>query len=72
MAKPKAIDIVARKGNKKLAFEIETGKNSLDQIVENLSKSLAAGCDRVYLVPTSKKGLKRIYKILDKKGPWSK
>ena len=63
MGKPKAVDLVARKGTQKLAFEIETGSNSLDQIVQNLSKGLYAGCQRIYIIPTNKKACKRIYTL---------
>jgi len=64
MGNAKSIDLVARKGNQKLAFEVETGKNSLEQIVENISKSLSAGFDRVYLVPTGARAYKKFYRLL--------
>ena len=63
MAKKK-IDLVASKYDQKLAFEIETGKNSLEQIIENLSKCLLAGYDRIYLVATNRFAWKRLYQSL--------
>jgi len=64
MGKVKSVDLVARKGNQKLAFEVETGKNSLEQIIENISKSLSAGFDRIYLIPTSARAYKKFYRLL--------
>ena len=63
--KDKAVDLIAEKNGKKIAFEIETGKNSLEQLIENLSKCLLAGYERVYLVPTSPKAYKRLYNLLE-------
>ena len=64
IGKPMAVDLVARKGTQKLAFEIETGSNSLDQMVQNLSKGLSEGCDRVYLIPTSQRASKSLCKLM--------
>ena len=63
MAKKK-IDLVASRYNQKLAFEIETGKNSLEQIIENLSKCLLAGYDRIYLVATNRFAWNKLYQSL--------
>ena len=48
--KRKAIDLVAEKGRRRIAFEIETGKNSQKQIMENIQKCLNTGIDKVYII----------------------
>jgi len=63
MGKPRAVDLVACKNGRKLAFEVETGSNSLDQMVQNLCKCISSGYDRVYLVPTNQKALKRLSEL---------
>jgi len=62
--KKKAIDLVAYKEDKKIAFEIETGKNSKDQILENITKSLASGVDKVYLLATNENAYHKLKKLL--------
>jgi len=59
-------DLIAEKPCQKIAFEIETGKNSLAQIAKNLLKNLKARYDRVYAIPTSEKAYKKVLEALDK------
>ncbi len=53
--KDKTIDLVAYLNGKKIAFEIETGKNSRKQIQQNIEKCLNAGVDKVYVVAVNKR-----------------
>jgi hypothetical protein len=46
----KASDLVATRGGKRIAFEIETGKAD---VVANVQKCLAAGIGEVFVVATS-------------------
>ena len=62
--KKKAIDLVALKGDRKIAFEIETGKNTKDQLLENIEKSLASGVDRVYLLATNANAFRKLNNFL--------
>ncbi len=58
--KDKSIDLVAYLNGKKIAFEIETGKNSKKQIHQNIEKCLNAGVDKVYVVAVNKRAFKKI------------
>ena len=53
----KAIDLVATRDGKRIAFEIETGKSNA---VANVQKCLAAGTDRVVVVATSRRTRDRL------------
>lgn len=64
--KRKAIDLIAYKEGKAIAFEIETGKNTSEQIIENISKCLNANIDKIYLVATNKSAFNKIRELLDK------
>ena len=61
--KRKAIDLVAYKDGQRIAFEVETGKNSRKQIMMNVKKCLDDGIDKIYLVGANKKAYKKIMKL---------
>ena len=61
--KRKAIDLVAYKDGQRIAFEIETGKNSRKQIKRNVEKCLEDGVDKVYLVGTNGEACEKILKF---------
>ena len=48
----KTIDVLAERGGKRIAFEIETGKSDAGA---NVRKCIEAGMDRVVVVPTSRR-----------------
>ncbi len=58
-------DIVATKGGKKTAVEIETGKSDF---VKNVKQDLLAGFDQIRVVATDKKALEKLEKGLAKEG----
>ena len=62
--KRKAIDLVAYKDGQKIAFEIETGKNSKKQIIENIKKCLNSDVDRLYLIAINSYAFRKIMKVL--------
>lgn len=61
----KSIDLIAYKDRKKIAFEIETGKNTRDQLIENIRKCLDVKVDKIYLIATNNCAYKKIRKILN-------
>jgi len=61
----KAIDLVAEIGGKRIAIEIETGKNSRKQIMGNIKKCLQANFDGILLIPTNERAFLKIKKLLD-------
>ena len=61
----KAVDLVAMKGNEKVAIEVETGKSD---VVGNVRKCLEADFSKVVLVAISREVKKRIEKKLQNHG----
>jgi hypothetical protein len=57
----KTIDIVASRGGERIAFEIETGKSDA---VDNVSKCLDAGLNKVIVVATSAPVRDKLFKAL--------
>jgi len=57
----KAVDILAVKNGKRIAFEIETGKSDA---VANVKKCLKAGIDKVVVVATSSGAYKQLSSVL--------
>ena len=57
----KTIDLVATKGGKRIAFEIETGKSD---VAGNVDKCLAAGFRQVVVVATSTAALHALARIV--------
>jgi hypothetical protein len=62
--KKRAIDLVACKDGRKIAFEIETGKNTSSQIATNISKCLASGVDHLYLIATNEPSYSKLMRLL--------
>jgi Holliday junction resolvase len=58
----KTIDLVATRGGKRVAFEIETGASDA---AANVRKCLAAGVDRVVVVATSARNRESLAKKLE-------
>lgn len=61
----KSIDLVACKDGKKIAFEIETGKNTVYQVIENMRKCLNGDFDKIYFIATNDYAYKKIKKLLN-------
>lgn len=61
----KSIDLIAFKDDRKIAFEIETGKNSKDQIIENIRKCMEANSDKIYLIATNDWAYRKIRRLLN-------
>jgi len=59
------VDVVARKGNERIAIEIETGKSDF---VRNVRQDLAAKYDKIIVVATDKNAFERIEKELAQAG----
>lgn len=59
------VDLLARKVSESVAIEIETGKSD---ILKNLLLNLEARFDRILIVATSKKALKKVEGVLNQKG----
>ena len=59
------VDVVARKGDEKIAIEIETGKSDF---IRNVRQDLVARYDRIIIVATDKFALEKIEKSLAKEG----
>ena len=59
------VDVVARKDNRKIAVEIETG---LSDYLRNIRQDLAAKYDKIIVVATNKSALEKIEKSLAKEG----
>jgi len=62
--KEKRVDLIAYKDGQRIAFEIETGKNSKAQVLENIEKCLRNELDKLYLVATNKKAYEKIRELL--------
>ncbi len=61
----KTVDLAAVKGERRIAFEVETGASDA---VSNVRKCLEAGFERVYCLPTSHTAMKKISRELEKAG----
>jgi len=59
------VDVVARKGNERIAIEIETGKSDF---VRNIRQDLAARYDKIIIVATDKSAFEKVEKTLAKEG----
>jgi len=64
---PQSIDLVANKNDERIAVEIETGKNSVEQIIENISKCIRADFHKIYAIATTDKAYKKINEALVRK-----
>ncbi len=64
-SKNKSIDLVSYKDGKKFAFEIETGKNTKEQLIENIRKCQNENIDKLYLIATNNDAYNKIRKVLD-------
>jgi hypothetical protein len=57
----KTVDIVAEKGNERIAIEIETGRSD---ILANVEKCLAIGFDRILVVATTEQSEMKVNSVL--------
>jgi len=62
-----SIDLVAGKDDERIAVEIETGKNSVEQIIENIFKCIRADFHKIYAIATTEKAYKKINEALVRK-----
>jgi len=62
-----SIDIVAFGDDERIAVEIETGKNSIEQIIENIFKCIQADFHKIYAIATTEKAYQKIKQALIRK-----
>ena len=65
--KEKRVDLIAYKDDQRIAFEIETGKNSKAQVLENIEKCLQDNVDKLYLIATNRRAYEKIKRLLVEK-----
>lgn len=61
-----AIDLIVEKNGKRIAIEIETGKNEKEQILQNVMKCLNAGYEIVFSIGTNEKAFEKIKESVPK------
>ena len=65
-------DIVAEKGDLRIALEIETGKNGVNDAIDNIQKNLKAGFEQIISVATNKEFFGELQNKVKEMGPETK